>query len=126
MPITHAFNISLTENGTPVNSVVSSYSADGSTRREIVIAPAASNFSVVCAIKAASLKSIIMWADAAMTVLTKSAVPATVNTFNLVANKPLIWQQDMPTSNPITGDCVTLAVTSTPGGNLYIYFEEDA
>ena len=122
----HAMNISLTENGAAVNQVVASQTADGSTRREIVIAPAASNFSVVCAIKAANLKAILMWADAAMTVLTKSSVPATVNTFNLVAGKPLIWQYDFPTSNPITGDCVTLAVSSTPGGNLYLYYMEDA
>lgn len=124
MALSHSIGINISGSGTPSANFVAEQSADGSANYQVVIAAAASNFAVVCPIKASLVKSVIMWADAAMTVVTKSGA-STVNTFALVANKPLIWQYGYPVSCPITGDCDTLAVTSTPGGNLNISVLED-
>lgn len=124
MPLSHSIGINLSGTGTASASFVAEQTADGSANYQVVIAPAASNFSIVCPIKASVVKSIVMYADAAMTVVTKSGA-STVNTFALVANKPLIWQTGYPVTCPITGDCDTLSVTSTPGGNLNLSLLED-
>ena len=124
MALTHTAGITFSaNNGTPASFSVAQ-SADGEVNLDVVIAPAASSFSVTCPLTATLVKSILMYSDAAMTVLTKNGA-TTVNTFNLTANKPLFWQTGMPTSNPITGDCLTLSVSSTPGGNLKLYVLED-
>ena len=116
--------ITFSNSGGPALNFTASQTADGASAAEVVIAPGASLFQVIFPIDASQVKSIVMWADAAMTVLTKNG-GATVNTFALVANKPLIWQDGFPTTNPITGDCSHLHVSSTPGGNLYVYVLED-
>jgi hypothetical protein len=124
MAISHTAGISFSaNNGTPTSFTVTQ-SSDGEINLDVTIAAAASSFAVVCAIDASQVKSILMYSDAAMTVVTKNGA-STVDTFTLVANKPLFWQNGMPTSCPITGDCTTLSVTSTPGGNLKLYVLED-
>jgi hypothetical protein len=125
MAINHSIGIVFSNSGGPNQQFTSTQTADGSSAAEVVIAPGASAFAVIFPIDASQVKSVVMWADAAMTVLTKNSGGSTVNTFALVANKPLIWQDGFPTTNPITGDCATLAVSSTPGGNLYVYVLED-
>jgi hypothetical protein len=125
MALSHSVGITFSNSGGPAQNFTASQTADGSSAAEVVIAPAASGFAVIFPIDASQVKSIVMWADAAMTVLTKNSGGSTVNTFALVANKPLIWQDGFPTTNPITNDCATLAVSSTPGGNLYVYVLED-
>lgn len=125
MAISHNVGFVFSNSGGPNVQFTANQIADGQSSAEVVIAPGASAFSVIFPIDASQVKSIVMWADAAMTVLTKSSGGSTVNTFTLAANKPLIWQDGFPTTNPITGDCATLAVSSTPGGNLYIYVLED-
>lgn len=124
MAITHNAGISFSaNNGTPTSFTVTQ-SADGEVNLDVTIAPAASNFAVVCPIDASQVKSILMYSDAAMTVVTKNGA-TTVDTFTLSANKPLFWQFGMPINSPITGDCTALAVTSTPGGTLKLFVLED-
>jgi len=125
MAITHTAGITFSaNNGTPA-TFQASQSADGEVNLDVTIAAAASNFVVVCPIDASQVKSILMYADAAMTVVTKSSGGSTVDTFTLVANKPLFWQFGFPTNCPVTNDCATLQVTSTPGGNLKLFVLED-
>ena len=124
MPLSHSIGINLSGTGTASANFVAEQTADGSANYQVVIAPAASAFTVICPIDASQVRSIVMFSDAAMTVLTKSGA-STVNTFALVANKPLIWQTGYPVTCPITGDCDTLSVTSTPGGNLNLSLLED-
>ena len=125
MAITHTAGITFSSNnGSPTVFSVSQ-SADGELNLDVVIAPAASNFSIVCPVTASLVKSVLIYTDAAMTVLTKNGGGTTVNTFTMAANKPLLWQFGFPTSCPISGDCATLSVTSTPGGNLRVSILED-
>jgi hypothetical protein len=125
MAITHTAGITFSSNnGSPTVFSVSQ-SADGEINLDVVIAAAASNFSVVCPVTASLVKSVLIYSDAAMTVLTKNSGGTTVNTFTMVANKPLLWQFGFPTTCPITGDFATLSVTSTPGGNLRVSILED-
>jgi hypothetical protein len=125
MAITHTAGITFSSNnGSPTVFSVSQ-SADGEINLDVVIAAAASNFSVVCPVTASLVKSVLIYSDAAMTVLTKNSGGSTVNTFTMVANKPLLWQFGFPTTCPITGDFATLSVTSTPGGNLRVSILED-
>lgn len=125
MAITHTAGITFSSNnGSPTVFSVSQ-AADGELNLDVVIAPAASNFSIVCPVTASLVKSVLIYADAAMTVVTKNSGGTTVNTFTMSANKPLFWQYGFPTSCPITGDCATLSVTSTPGGNLRVSILED-
>lgn len=125
MAITHTLGISFNSNNNTPTNFTSTQASDGEINLDVTIAPAASAFSVVCPISYALVKSVLMYSDAAMTVVTKTTGGSTVNTFTLVANKPLLWQFGFPTASPITGDCATLAVTSTPGGNLRVSVLED-
>jgi hypothetical protein len=43
----------------------------------------------------------------------------------MTANKPLLWQDGYPVSCPITGDCATFEVTTTPGCTLTGFFGQD-
>lgn len=124
MPLSHNFNIGFQQDSGAIQNFVASQTADGAISANVVIPAASSNFQVIMALDASQVKSIIMWSDATMTVLTKSG-GATVDTFNLVASKPLIWQNGFPVACPITNDCSHLHVTSTPGGNLNLYVLED-
>jgi hypothetical protein len=125
MAITHTAGITFSSNNGSPTVFSISQAADGEINLDVVIAAAASNFSIVCPISSSLVKSVLIYADAAMTVLTKNSGGTTVNTFTMVANKPLLWQFGFPTACPITGDCATLSVTSTPGGNLRVSVLED-
>jgi hypothetical protein len=124
MAISHNVGLTFSNSGGPAVNFTASQTADGASAAEVVIAPAASSFAVIFPIDASQVKSVLMWADAAMTVVTKNGA-STVDTFTLTANKPLIWQNGFPVSCPISGDCTGLSVSSTPGGNLYVYVLED-
>lgn len=124
MALSHNVGITFSNSGGPNHNFTASQTADGSSAAEVVIAPGASSFQVIFPIDASQVRSVIMWADATMTVLTKNG-GSTVDTFSLLANKPLLWQTGFPTSSPITGDCSHFHVSSTPGGNLYVYVLED-
>jgi hypothetical protein len=125
MAITHAAGITFSSNNGSPTSFSFNQSADGEINLDVVIAAAASNFSIVCPISSSLVKSLLIYSDATMTVVTKATGGTTVNTFAMVANKPLLWQFGFPTTCPITGDCATLSVTSTSGGNLRVSVLED-
>lgn len=124
MAITHTIGLTFAKDGSNVTQFSSSESWDGEINLDVTIAPAASNFSVICPISATNVKSVMIVATAAMTVVTKNGA-STVDTFNFQANKPLLWQSGFPGSNPFTGDVTTLSVTSTPGGNLKVCILEN-
>ena len=124
MAITHSFIINFqSDNGTS-QSLTTTQTNDGALTASVVIPAASSNLQVIFPLTATLVRSVLMWTDAAMTVVNKNGA-STVNTFTMVASKPLIWQTGFPYTNPITGDFTHLHVTSTPGGNLYIQVLED-
>lgn len=124
MALSHNFIINFQNDGGAIQNFTANQTSDGALSASVVIPPSSSNFQIVFPLTASLVKSVILWTDATMIVLTKSG-GSTVNTFNMVANKPLIWQFGFPVSCPITGDCSHLHVTSTPGGNLKAYVLED-
>ena len=124
MPLSHSFNIGFQADSGAISSFTAQQTADGNLGASVIIPAASSNFQVTFPLTASLVKSVILWVDANMTVVTKAG-GSTVNTFVMVANKPLIWQFGFPVSCPITGDCNHLHVTSTPGGNLNFFVLED-
>lgn len=125
MAFSHSITYGVSVNsGTPL-TFTGSQTFDGQVSIDVAVPASSSNFSIICPVDASTLKSVILYSDAACTVVTKTSGGSTVDTFTFVANKPLIWQFGFPTSCPITGDCATVEVTTTPGCNLVGYFGED-
>ena len=124
MPFTHTVSYNFSDSGGPNQNFSATQSSDGQVNVSVVVAPAASNFQIICPLTAALVKSVVMWSDAAMTMVTKVG-GATKDTFVLAANKPLIWQNGFPTACPITLDCNHIHATSTPGGTFNLFVLED-
>ena len=80
MAITHTAGITFSSNNGSPTVFSISQAADGEINLDVVIAAAASSFSVVCPITSSLVKSVLIYADAAMTVLTKNSGGTTVNT----------------------------------------------
>lgn len=124
MAITHTIGLTFAKDGSSVTQFSSSESWDGEINLDVTIAANASNFTVICPISSTNVKSVMVVASAAMTVVTKNGATV-VDTFNFVANKPLLWQSGFPTTCPLSGDATTLSVTSTPGGSLKVCILEN-
>lgn len=125
MAFSHLISYGVSVNGATPTTFNSSQTFDGQVSIQVAVPAASSNFSIICPIDASQLKSVVLWADAACTVVTKTSGGSTVDTFTFTADKPLLWQYGFPTSCPITGDCATIEVTTTPGCTLTGYFGED-
>lgn len=125
MSFSHLINYGVSINGGTPTSFNSSQTFDGQFALEVAVPAASTNFSIICPVDASQLKSVVMWSDAACTVVAKASGGSTVDTFTFVANKPLLWQFGFPTSCPVTGDYATLEVTTTPGCTLSGYFGQD-
>jgi hypothetical protein len=124
MAITHTVAYNFSKDGSSVTSFSSSESQDGEINLDVIIAPGASAFSVLCHVTQSVTKSIFIQCDANMTVITKNGA-TTVDTFTFLANKPLIWQVGFPTTCPFTADFTTFAVSSSAGGNLKVCILEN-
>lgn len=125
MAFSHNLTYSFSANGAQPNIFTSSQTFDGQFALSVTVPANSSNFSIICPVDASQVKSVMMYTDAAATVVCKASGGSTVDTFAFVANKPLVWQYGFPTSNPITGDYATLEVTCTPETVLTAYFGED-
>lgn len=125
MAFSHQLTFGVSVNSSTPTSFTSSQTFDGQVSVQVDVPAASSNFSIICPLDASQIKSVILWSTAAATVVTKTSGGATVDTFVMTADKPLLWQFGYPTSCPITGDCATLEVTTTPGCTLTGYFGED-
>lgn len=127
MAFSHAVATVFSQNSGAAQQFSNTVTGDGESNVDVVIAAAASNFSVVCPVDVTNLKSAVIWTDAAMTVVTKDSGGSTIDTFVFVANNPLLWNEDSPYASPFSAtDIATLSVSSTPGGNLHAYFLVDA
>ena len=125
MSFSHLISYGVSINGTSPTTFNSSQTFDGQFALEVAVPAASTNFSIICPVDASQVKSVVMWASAACTVVCKDGAGATVNTFVFTADKPLIWQFGFPTSNPVTGDYATIEVTCTPAVLLTGYFGQD-
>lgn len=115
----------VTVNNGAANQFAYSTSYDGESAASVTIPASASNYAVALAFDSTSLQSFVMWADAAMTVVFKDAAAATVATYTLVANNPIIWNVGLGTTNPFSSDIASLSVTSAAGGLLTVYAGND-
>jgi hypothetical protein len=125
MAFSHSITYGVSVNSGTPSSFNSSQTFDGQVSIQVTVPASSSNFSIVCPVDSALVKSVVMWADGPCTVVAKDSGGSTVDTFNMTANKPLLWQYGFPTSSPITGDYATLEVTCTPEVVLTGYFGED-
>lgn len=117
------YNVSIDAGTSQLFTSTQSY--DGSTNIQVEVPATSINYSIICPVTAASVKSVVLWATAACTVVAKDGGGSTVDTFVMTANKPLIWQFGFPTSCPVTGDYATLEVSCTPAVTLTGYFGQD-
>lgn len=125
MAFSHLISYGVSVNGGTPSSFNSSQTFDGQVSIQVDVPAASSSFSIICPVDVSQLKSVVLWATDACTVVAKNSGGSTVDTFVFAANKPLIWQDGYPTSNPVSGDYATLEVTCTPAVTLTGYFGED-
>lgn len=125
MAFSHSITYGVSVNSGTPTSFTSLQTFDGQVAVQVEVPAASSNFSIICPVDSGALKSVIMWASDSCTVVGKDSGGATVDTFTMTADKPLIWQYGYPVSCPITGDYATLEVTCTPAVTLTGYFGED-
>lgn len=122
MAFSHALTYAFSDNGGTPTQFTSSTPFDGEVAIDVAVPASSSGFSIVCPVDTSLLQSVVLWADAACTVVAKDSGGSTLDTFALVANKPLIWQTGFPTANPLSGVIATLEVTNTPAVELKGYF----
>ena len=125
MAFSHAltFGVSV-NNGTP-STFSSTQTFDGQVSIAVDVPAASSNFSIICPLSSSTIKSVVLWCDAAATAVFKTSGGVTTDTFVFTANKPLLWQLGYPTSCPITANCATVEVTTTPGCTITGFFGAD-
>lgn len=125
MAFSHLITYGVSVNsGTPVN-FTSSQTFDGQVSIQVDVPASSTNFSIVCPVTSSLLQSVVLWADAACTIVTKDSGGTTVDTFSMTANKPLLWQTGFPTSCPITGNFATMEVTCVSAVTVTGYFGEN-
>lgn len=125
MAFSHAITYGVSVNGGTPSTFNSSQSFDGQTSVQVTVPASSTNFSIVCPIDDTLLKSVVMWTNQAAIVVMKDSGGATVDSFTMTADKPLIWQLGFPTSNPISGAVATLEVTCTNETVVTGYFGQD-
>lgn len=122
MAFSHTLTYAFSDNGGTPTQFTSAQTFDGEVSVDVLVPASSTSFSIVCPVDTTLLLSVVMWASAACTVVAKDSGGATLSTFTMAANKPLIWQDGFPTSNPLTGEIATLEVTCTPAVELNAYF----
>ena len=116
--MTHKLAIAFSddENSTPVD-YSSTQSGDGQTNIAVEIPSGSSNFSISCPIDISEIKGVLINSDINATIQFKSG-SSLVQSMNFSGNKPLIWQDGFPNSNPITGDTITAVNIVSASGDM--------
>jgi hypothetical protein len=122
MPFSHSLTYSFSNNGAQPTQFSSSQSFDGEVSLNVTVPAVSTDFVIVCPVDSSLLESVVLWSDVACTVVSKDSGDATLDTWVLTANKPLIWQDGFPTASPVSGVIATLEVTCTPETVLQAYF----
>ena len=91
MPQTPQLTIKI-EDGNSVLSQVQALSGESLTKLDVSLLAETADQDVAFALDVSQLAALVMLADGAATVVTRSAVPADVDTITLAANVPLVWQ----------------------------------
>ncbi|NIO43789.1 MAG: hypothetical protein GTO41_28705 [Burkholderiales bacterium] len=98
------------------------YSADGLDTREISVPDSTTDLLVNFTLDISQLKSIYMVSDQNLTVETNdSAAPQ--ETIALLADKPLMWQNDSYYACPFAGDITKLYLTNSSGSTALFNLE---
>lgn len=112
MAIKHQVQTVVTDGALRITSLAEQ-DVSGSAMIEESIANPSTNQLVSVMIVASQIKSFFLWSDQDLTVKTNnSSTPQ--ETFNLKANKPLVWLTGMP-NTPISGNVTALYVTNASG-----------
>lgn len=108
---THARSISYTLNGGVVATQINTQSGDEETDIDTSIAPSTTNQSFNLAVTIANAKSILLYADQALTLKTNSS-GSPQDTINLAAGQMIPWQTGDTAAAPFSGNVTALFVTN--------------
>jgi hypothetical protein len=89
------------------------YSADGQLARNIAVPDSTTDMLVALTLDIDQIKAIYMVSDQALTVETNTT--GGIDTINLLADKPLLWQNDSYFANPFSTDVTALYLTNASG-----------
>jgi hypothetical protein len=112
MPIKHQVQTVITDGALRISSLTEQ-EVTGSAMVDELIADAVTNDLVSVMIVASQLKTFFLWSDQDLTVKTNNS-GSPQETFNLKANKPVVWIAGMSTS-PIAGNVTALYITNASG-----------
>jgi hypothetical protein len=101
-----------TQDGVIVQSTFT-YSADSEAGLNLVVAGLTTNQPIAIALTIAQIRSMVIWSNLAVTLKTNSS-GSPQDTFNLVADKPLMWDTDTWYPIPFLGNVTEMFVTN-PG-----------
>ena len=115
MAFTHSYQYVIGDGAVRI-STVTSINVEAAAQLDESIADGETDKEVTISFPLAGLKSFTLSSDQACTVKTNSS-GAPQETFNLVANSPLIWTEGNGTA-PIAGPVTALFVTNSSGSAL--------
>ena len=98
--------------------------ADGELKRDIALTGVSTNVLIAATVPLAGLKAVVISATAPCTLKTNSS-SAPADTFNLVANSPIIWTAGVGGA-PFSADISALYASAPADCNLTIWFLVDA
>lgn len=99
------------------------HAEDAQLSRDVDVPDSTTDQEVAITLDVSEIKAIYMVADGALTVETNDGGAAT-DTFNLTANKPLVWYNGHWASNPfVGGDVTAMFLTNASGASVRFQLE---
>lgn len=123
----HTFSIDFSDDeNTAATNYTSAETGDGQTNLNVLASSGSSNLNIACNMDVSEIKSMFINSDVTATGVFKSG-STVIQTMLFTANKPLLWQNAFPQSNPITGDFTSITISGTRNEDLSFkaYFLQD-
>lgn len=95
-------------------SKTQTFSGDGKTQRQVVVADSATDFLVTIAIDVSHIKAIMIVSDQDITMETNDGTTPD-ETINLLADNPLVWYEGSYYANLLASDITALYFSNSSG-----------
>lgn len=107
------------EVGNNTISYQKSFSSDQEINTEVSVADSTTDDQVVMSVDVSAIKSAFIVSDQAVTIETNNGTTPD-DTFTLVANVPLEWNESSPLANPFSADITGLFITNASGATATV------
>lgn len=114
MAFTHTLGVTYKTDAGTITSTTDTYTADAELDIDDTVAASTTNKEFDLSVTIANVKSMVLYADQAVTVKTNSAT-SPQDTISLAAKKQLFWNIDSHDSIPFAGNLTKLFVTNSGG-----------